>query len=135
MNGETSRHRSSNREITCTSSPESHLIATIRAVDELQKSLVDINISSPSDEALERVSCPNSNEIVNYSEIVAGTLFKGSILIPGMPGDVECPHEYLLEILAEETDELGRKVMLHIVVGKLQTYTLAADTDRKTCGI
>ena len=95
---------------------------------------MDINISSPSDEA-ERVSCPNSNEIGNYSEIVAGTLFKGSILIPGMPGDAECPHEYLLEILAEETDELGRKVMLYIVVGKLQTYTLAADTDRKTCGI
>jgi hypothetical protein len=99
-------------------------MASKEAIDGLLQAIKEVENSSLSFKELSRKNHLPSDGVVfpdevkpeNNAELVkicVGTLFIGTILIPGMTenkDDPERPHEYCLEILKEETDELGRKV-------------------------
>lgn len=89
----------------------------MQAIKEVEKSSVSYRELSRSPQSppdcvvFSDGARPESN--LELMKICVGTHFKGTILIPGMTEnkeDPERPHEYCLEILKEETDELGKKV-------------------------
>jgi hypothetical protein len=90
------------------------LLHSIKEVENSSASYKELSHSPhlPSDS----VVFPDGARPENNAELMklcVGTHFKGTILIPGMTEhkeDPERPQDYCLEILKEETDELGRKV-------------------------
>jgi hypothetical protein len=93
-------------------------------IDALLHAIEEVEVSTQSCRGLscspqlpsDCVVCPDGARPENNVELMkmcVGTHFKGTILIPGMTEnkeDPERPHDYCIEILKEETDELGRKV-------------------------
>ncbi len=90
------------------------LLHAIKEVEDAAVSYKELSHLPHSDS----VVCSNGARPENNDELMkicVGTHFEGTILIPGMTEnkeDPERPHAYCLEILKEETDELGRKVSL-----------------------
>ena len=96
---------------------DTSLIALLHAIKEVDdSSLLCRELSHSSHLPSGCVVFPDGSRPENNVELMkmgVGTHFKGTILIPGMTEnkeDPERPQEYCLEILKEETDELGRKV-------------------------
>lgn len=111
----------------------------VSSVEAISRLLKELEESSQSD--LLKSLDLNTNRPENPSELVklsVGTVFKGSILIPGMTENKEgpeSPQEYTLEILREEDDELGRKVRNDMLRLSNPYDKMFAGADWKACGI